>query len=89
MSTSIIIYINQYCFSSPKKSKHSLLEVMEDQHIEVNYQCRNGFCGACRMQLLKGKVIYFCEPLAYLAEKSILPCCCRVEEDVILSFCLD
>ncbi|ASP40557.1 hypothetical protein CHH28_18620 [Bacterioplanes sanyensis] len=54
----------------------SLLESMEAQDIDVHYQCRDGYCGSCRVQLLEGNVHYSKEPLAFIDDGEILPCCC-------------
>lgn len=55
---------------------HTLLESLEAQDIDVHYQCREGYCGSCRAQLLEGDVHYPTEPMAWLNEGEILPCCC-------------
>lgn len=55
---------------------HSLLESLESQGVEVHYQCREGYCGSCRTQLLEGEVHYTEEPMAWVNEDEILPCCC-------------
>ncbi len=85
-NNSVTISINNYRFQKIK-SKQSLLEIMEDENIIVDYQCRNGYCGTCRMNLFQGNVVYFREPIACIPASSILPCCCWVEEDVILESC--
>lgn len=54
----------------------SLLESLEAQNIDVHFQCRDGYCGSCRVQLLEGHVHYAKEPLAFLDDNEILPCCC-------------
>lgn len=63
----------------------TLLEGLERTGHEVEYQCRSGYCGSCRVRLLSGSVSYREWPLAFLAEGEILPCCCRVEEDLVLA----
>lgn len=60
----------------------TLLEALERTGHEVEYQCRSGYCGACRLHLLEGRVDYAELPLAFLAPGDILPCCCRVHGDV-------
>ena len=57
---------------------------MEKENIDVNYACRQGFCGACCTRLVEGKVSYFEEPIAFIPAGHILPCCCQVESDVVL-----
>lgn len=55
---------------------HTLLESLESQNVDVHYQCREGYCGSCRVQLLEGDVHYNEEPMAWVNEDEILPCCC-------------
>ncbi len=60
------------------ESSRTLLECLEDANIEVHYHCRDGYCGACRITLNKGEIVYpNGEPLAYIGENEILPCCCK------------
>jgi len=54
----------------------TLLESIEGQKIDVHYHCREGFCGACRTKLLCGSVAYTTDPLAFIDDDEILPCCC-------------
>lgn len=54
----------------------SLLESLEAQDVDVHYQCREGYCGSCRAQLIEGEVHYSSEPMAWLNDGEILPCCC-------------
>lgn len=58
--------------------QHSdLLAVLEFYKIPVEFQCREGFCGSCRIKLTKGKVHYTHAPIAFIQRGEILPCCCR------------
>ncbi|HBO24063.1 MULTISPECIES: class I ribonucleotide reductase maintenance protein YfaE [unclassified Providencia] len=59
-----------------------LLEALEDSRIPAEYQCREGYCGSCRVTLHKGKVGYKHKPLAYVQEGEILPCCCQPLSDI-------
>lgn len=54
----------------------TLLESLEAQDVPVHYQCREGYCGSCRTQLLEGEVHYTEEPMAWINDDEILPCCC-------------
>ena len=58
----------------------TLLEGLERTGHQVEYQCRSGYCGACRVTLRAGSVDYLNTPLAYLRQDEILPCCCRALE---------
>ncbi|MFH4354055.1 MAG: class I ribonucleotide reductase maintenance protein YfaE [Neisseriaceae bacterium] len=60
----------------------SLLESLEKHGYTVEYQCKNGYCGACRLGLKKGRVEYKTPPLAFMQENELLACCCIVKEDL-------
>lgn len=62
----------------------SLLDHLERHNIHHEYQCRNGYCGSCRVKIKKGKVSYPETPLAFVQPNEILLCCCRVETDLEL-----
>lgn len=66
-----------------RESKQTLLECLEAENIEVHYHCRDGFCGACRVKLNQGEIKYpNGDPLAFVAENEILPCCCYPVSDI-------
>lgn len=58
----------------------SLLDALLNSGHAVEYQCRSGYCGACRVTATHGQVKYDEYPLAVLNADEILPCCCRVTE---------
>ncbi|MBP6345308.1 MAG: 2Fe-2S ferredoxin-like protein [Neisseriaceae bacterium] len=60
----------------------TLLEGLERTGHEIDYQCRSGYCGACRTRLLSGSVTYHQTPLAFVQAGEILPCCCTPAEDI-------
>lgn len=62
--------------------QHNLLEFLEQQKYSVNFQCREGFCGACRCKLLSGQVQYLQEPLAFVRRGEFLPCCSIPNGDI-------
>ncbi len=55
---------------------NNLLESLEAQDVQVHYECRDGYCGACRTDLVEGEVAYLQEPMAWINKGEILPCCC-------------
>jgi len=68
-----------------KKECKTLLNNLEAHDIEVHYHCRDGFCGACRVTLLSGTINYpNGEPLAFVGENEILPCCCIPTTDITI-----
>lgn len=62
----------------------TLLESLEKAGLDVHFHCRQGFCGACRTKLHQGEVQYVADPLAYIDDGEILPCCCQPLTDVTL-----
>lgn len=62
----------------------TLLEGLERTGHMVEYQCRSGYCGSCRVKILEGSVTYREPPLAFLGRDEILPGRCYVEGDVRL-----
>lgn len=68
-----------------ENNEQSLLDCLESAEIEVHYHCRDGFCGACRVKLVEGEINYpQGEPLAFVADDEILPCCCIPVTDITL-----
>lgn len=62
--------------------QETLLEGLERTGHEVEYQCRSGYCGGCRVRLLAGEVEYLEQPLAFIGADEILPCCCVPKSDI-------
>lgn len=68
-----------------ENNEQTLLECLESADVEVHYHCRDGFCGACRVTLVEGEINYpLGEPLAFVGDKEILPCCCIPVTDITL-----
>ncbi|WP_299999261.1 class I ribonucleotide reductase maintenance protein YfaE [uncultured Cedecea sp.] len=65
-----------------QKEHHSLLVALESHNICVEYQCREGYCGSCRVKLVAGEVNWLTKPLAFIQPGEILPCCCRAKGDI-------
>jgi len=59
----------------------TLLTALERTGHAVEYQCRSGYCGACRLQLAQPEqaahLVYPSLPLAYVGPGHVLPCCCQ------------
>ncbi|WP_440292348.1 class I ribonucleotide reductase maintenance protein YfaE [Halopseudomonas sp. Lyrl_26] len=64
--------------------EETLLEGLERTGHHVEYQCRSGYCGACRIKLKVGSVVYSTAPLAFVRRDEILPCCCRPAEQIVI-----
>ncbi|HIH7591919.1 TPA: class I ribonucleotide reductase maintenance protein YfaE [Yersinia enterocolitica] len=63
-------------------NSRNLLETLEYHQIPIEYQCRSGYCGSCRLRLLKGEVCYQQQLLAFIQTGEILPCCCQPKGDI-------
>lgn len=72
--------VNGNCY--PLDSEKTLLENLESQAISVEFHCRDGHCGACRCQLVSGKVSYISYPMAYIRDNDILTCCSKSKSDI-------
>ncbi|GGW97268.1 class I ribonucleotide reductase maintenance protein YfaE [Alteromonas halophila] len=57
-------------------TEDTLLTSLEKAGVRAQFHCREGFCGACRTTLLSGDVDYTTDPLAFIDDDEILPCCC-------------
>ncbi|KJY99026.1 class I ribonucleotide reductase maintenance protein YfaE [Pseudoalteromonas ruthenica] len=79
------ITLNGQALLHPEQSP-SLLHSLESQGVDAPYQCREGFCGACRAKLCQGSVVYRHEPLAFIRDGEILLCCSTPEGDITISF---
>lgn len=60
----------------------TILQSLEQSNANVASQCREGFCGVCRLKLRKGKVSYIKEPLGFIDDDEILSCCAMPETNV-------
>ena len=68
------------------KNAQTLLEALEAQQVQVAYQCRDGYCGACRCKKITGDVMYLKEPMAWVNDDEILPCVSVPTSDLELKF---
>ncbi len=66
----------------------NLLDALIESGHEIEYQCREGYCGACRTKVINGEVDYEKTVIAHLEDNEILPCCCRVKESLKLEISL-
>ncbi|EGR4214457.1 2Fe-2S iron-sulfur cluster binding domain-containing protein [Vibrio cholerae] len=57
------------------ESTRTVLSLLDEEHVKLERQCKEGFCGMCRCTLLQGQVSYTTPPLAYLRAGEILACC--------------
>ncbi|WP_066014933.1 class I ribonucleotide reductase maintenance protein YfaE [Endozoicomonas atrinae] len=71
-------------FSFIPRKELTLLEALEQEKVEVEYQCREGFCGSCQVTLIDGEVSYTTDPIAFIPEGRVLACCCQLKSDVTI-----
>lgn len=76
------ITVNQQQFEL--EAGESVLDGLLRTGHPVEYQCKNGYCGACSCRLLSGQVTYSTPPLAYIPAGQILTCCCKPQTDLTL-----
>ncbi|MFL7013696.1 class I ribonucleotide reductase maintenance protein YfaE [Enterovibrio norvegicus] len=65
-------------------SENTLLNDLKQRGIELETQCRNGYCGICRQKMIAGEVSYLEPPLANLGQHEVLICCARPTTKVVL-----
>lgn len=82
MSRSVVILRNSGSRLECAEDHPNLLTALEAHNVCVEFQCREGYCGSCRMRLLKGEVAYAETPLAFIQQGEILPCCCRAKGEI-------
>lgn len=81
MSDEVKIQVDDLMAIYAPKSQ-PILDTLEEHDIRLEYQCRQGYCGACRVKLLEGRVEYDETPLAFLKENEIVTCCSKAITDI-------
>ncbi|MCV2525703.1 MAG: 2Fe-2S iron-sulfur cluster-binding protein [Candidatus Lightella neohaematopini] len=66
------------------KEHFSLLYTLEINNINIQYQCKLGQCGLCKLRLLTGKIKYFKIPTIFTQKNEILPCICVPITNIII-----
>ncbi len=62
----------------------SLLELAEACDVPVRWSCRTGVCQTCETTLIAGRVGYSPDPVESPPDGSVLICCSRPQEDIVL-----
>ncbi len=62
----------------------SILELAEACEVPARWACRTGVCHTCETGLISGSVSYQPDPIEPAAAGTVLLCCSRPEEDVVL-----
>ncbi|MDD1793161.1 hybrid-cluster NAD(P)-dependent oxidoreductase [Enterovibrio sp. ZSDZ42] len=69
-------------------NQRPILVQAEEVGVQVDYSCRAGVCGCCKMRLVEGEVHQPDMPALFPGEKEeglVLACCCVPKGDVVLS----
>jgi len=62
----------------------TLLELAESCDVPVRWSCRTGVCQTCETTLVDGDVDYTPDPIEVPPEGSVLICCSRPRDDIVL-----
>ncbi len=62
----------------------TLLELAESCDVPVRWSCRTGVCHTCETTLIAGNVDYDPDPVEPPTEGSVLICCSRPSDDIVL-----
>ncbi len=62
----------------------TLLELAESCDVPVRWSCRTGVCHTCETTLIAGNVDYSPDPVEPPIEGSVLICCSRPRDDIVL-----
>ena len=62
-------------------NKTILAQILEETN-QIEYGCKEGFCGLCRLKKEKDyDLYYFDEPLAFFQEDEFLPCITKANKE--------
>jgi len=83
-----IYIINKNYNIYSNKNTRTLLEILELHNIKIEYQCRQGYCGFCKIYLKRGNIYYpkRCKPIAFLQPGEICTCCCYLKSNIEILF---
>ncbi|XBC37816.1 MAG: class I ribonucleotide reductase maintenance protein YfaE [Buchnera aphidicola (Meitanaphis microgallis)] len=84
MTYSTIKIYNKNYIIYYKPQKIPLLLILKHNNVYIEHQCQQGFCGVCKVKLLKGNIYYEnnISPLAYHTLGDIFPCCCIAKNNI-------
>lgn len=69
-------------------NQRPILIQAEESGVYIDYSCRAGVCGCCKMRLIDGEVLQPDMPALFPGEKEdglVLACCCVPKSDVVLT----
>lgn len=62
--------------------ENNLLEHLLKKNIPVEYQCKEGYCGACRCKLISGSIKKNKNTIAFVNKDEILLCSSKPKSDI-------
>jgi ferredoxin, 2Fe-2S len=65
----IVIKQNQRSFQVEVKKGQSVLDAALEQNVSLDYRCKKGTCGKCKVQLVNGRTEL--QPVNHLEEKKL------------------
>lgn len=63
-------------FDPEKDYGKTILDICKDNSVNTKYGCHNGYCQACKCQLLEGNVKYYSPAGQNLKDNEVLCCSC-------------
>ncbi|MCK5872166.1 MAG: 2Fe-2S iron-sulfur cluster binding domain-containing protein, partial [Methylococcales bacterium] len=73
----IIRFSQSQCEQTWSPEKGTLLEFAESHGLTPEYGCRKGECGACKVKLLSGSIVYK-QSMSYVLDDNEILLCCAV-----------
>lgn len=81
----IKIEIDNKEYEYDPETKKSILEFLKEKKVSMDYQCQEGYCGACRCKLDNGEVEESNDAIGYKGEGEILPCASKPKSNIRIS----
>ncbi len=81
----IKIEIDNVEYDYDPETKQSILAFLKEKKVSMDYQCQEGYCGACRCKLDNGTVEENNDALGYKGEGEILPCASKPKSNIKIS----
>lgn len=75
---------NQICIKLSEFNSNSILMYIIENGLNIHFECKQGYCGACRARLISGKVKYINDPLAFILDGEFLTCSTLPETDLVI-----
>lgn len=82
MDKKYIIEVDGEGFEYDKDSNESILSFLESKNVPMKFQCKDGYCGACKCKIEEGEVIESDNAMGYTHEDEILPCASKPKGNI-------